>query len=212
MLSNVRASFALVIFTATMVGGCQKASTSPSSVSSPVRHVNDRACGQSDARANYLGLRVGSLVTLGASDSDAVEENWNPAMDGFVGMTSRVTSLAGVDDQGCPGVRVEADAGAFFWRVRDVQAHGLSDQRRCGQSAIAPDYLMIAPGSKVRLHRHSEWTGGANWSPAMDAFVGQETVVTSLQGIDVQGCPGVNVEVDAGSYFWRVRDLEVISE
>jgi len=40
-------------------------------------------------------------------------------MGACVGSETAVTSLAGEDRDGSPGVRVEADGGYWFWRVRD---------------------------------------------------------------------------------------------
>jgi hypothetical protein len=49
------------------------------------------------------------------------DENWTEEMNEFVGQTGTVTSLAGSDTVGCPGVRVDLDRGEWFWRIRDVR-------------------------------------------------------------------------------------------
>lgn len=84
----------------------------------------------------------------------------------------------------------------------------------CGMSV--PFYGSIMVGSSIVLGGHSPWTGpdGAggqvvddtNWAPEMGTWVGQRTTVTSLDGIDTAGCPGVRVTADNGQYFWRIRN------
>ena len=67
-------------------------------------------------------LKVGSRVTLGPIDRD----NWNPDQNQFVGATTRVVEIVPDRDvRGCYGVRVEADGGVFFWRVRNLAGEGL---------------------------------------------------------------------------------------
>jgi len=41
-------------------------------------------------------------------------------MDAYDGSETAVTSPAGEDRDGCPGVRVEADGGYWFWRGGDL--------------------------------------------------------------------------------------------
>ena len=67
-------------------------------------------------------LEVGSRVTLGPVGKD----NWNPEQNRYVGMKTQVIELsADPDSAGCFGVRVAADGGVFFWRVRDLEGEGL---------------------------------------------------------------------------------------
>lgn len=67
-------------------------------------------------------LRLGSRVTLGPIDPD----NWSPDQNRFVGATTRVVELVPDPDiRGCYGVRIEADGGVFFWRVRNLAGQGL---------------------------------------------------------------------------------------
>jgi hypothetical protein len=71
-------------------------------------------------------LKAGSRVTLGPIDRD----NWNPNQDKYVGTTTRVLELvADRDIRGCYGVRVEADGGVYFWRVRNLAGEGLRSGR-----------------------------------------------------------------------------------
>lgn len=67
-------------------------------------------------------LRVGSNVVLGPPDRD----NWSPEQNGYVGASTRLIELVEeTDHRGCYGVRVEADGGMFFWRVRNLSGQGL---------------------------------------------------------------------------------------
>lgn len=137
------------------------------------------------------------------------DTNWSEDMDHYVDQVTRVTELVGVDNDGCPGVHVETDAGVFFWRVRDLEVVQATadDDRRCGQSELAPDYLGLTAGAAVTIGEGSAWFGQKNWVEPMQAFVGKQARVTQLSGVDKAGCPGVALDVDQGAYFWRVRDL-----
>lgn len=66
-------------------------------------------------------------------------------------------------------------------------------------------YGFIRVGSVVILGKHDEVNGGANWSAAMDAYVGKEAKVTSLPGPDARGF--LVVKVSGNSFAWRVRNL-----
>ncbi len=91
-----------------------------------------RECGSGVAL--FGPLSIGSSVMLGAHSSytgpngqggmvapGAEEElNWSPEMQPFVGQRTTVTSLEGVDGAGCTVIKVAADQGQFYWRVRDM--------------------------------------------------------------------------------------------
>jgi hypothetical protein len=79
-----------------------------------------QACTGSSDAASYLSVPVGSQVVLGRHRPVNGEENWNPAMDAYVGQQASVTGLADADGQGCPVVQVDIDQGQFSWRVRDL--------------------------------------------------------------------------------------------
>ena len=68
----------------------------------------------------YGPVRPGSTVVLGAHTADVGDANWSPEMSRWVGMQTTITSLSGIDGQGCPTVRVAADGGRFAWRVRHM--------------------------------------------------------------------------------------------
>jgi hypothetical protein len=79
----------------------------------------------------------------------------------------------------------------------------------CGQDPASADFGPIAVGTKVVLGRHTPVDGDTNWVDAMDAFVGQTAAITSLNGVDMTGCPRVRVDVDQGLWAWRIRDLRL---
>jgi hypothetical protein len=80
-----------------------------------------QACGMTEANVDYGQLAVGTAVVLGRHRAVDGEENWAPEMEPFVGRSTQVTELIGVDDQGCALVHVQADNGEWFWRVRDLR-------------------------------------------------------------------------------------------
>jgi hypothetical protein len=79
----------------------------------------------------------------------------------------------------------------------------------CGQDAATVDFGPIAVGTKVVLGRHTPVNGDTNWNDAMDGLVGQTASITSLDGVDMAGCPRVKVDVDQGLWAWRIRDLRL---
>ncbi len=76
-----------------------------------------------EERARQHGaLRLGSRVTLGPIDKD----NWSPDQNRYVGSTTKVVELVPDRDfRGCYGVRIAADGGVYFWRVRNLAGQGL---------------------------------------------------------------------------------------
>lgn len=91
----------------------------------------------------------------------------------------------------------------------------------CGMQTAT--FGVLQPGTMVTLAVHSPYTGpdgqghiigpadeGAlNWAPAMQSFVGQRTVVTTLAGLDAAGCPIARVAADGGQFTWRIRDMHL---
>lgn len=82
--------------------------------------IPQQCTGSTDAVA-YGPIRVGVSVVLGRHRPVNGDLNWSEEMEPFVGRRTAVSSLSGADAEGCPGVRVEADSGEWFWRVRDLQ-------------------------------------------------------------------------------------------
>jgi len=66
---------------------------------------------------------------------------------------------------------------------------------------VGPDGIggMVGPGSENEL----------NWVPDMQAYVGQRTTITSLEGVDGAGCSVAKVAADNGGFYWRVRDMRL---
>lgn len=75
-------------------------------------------CGMSVA--SYGPITVGSAVTLGYHTPWSGDANWADEMARWVGARTYVTSLEGLDEVGCPVVRVQADGGQYFWRIRNM--------------------------------------------------------------------------------------------
>jgi hypothetical protein len=189
------------------------------------------ACG----RAIYGPLRVGSRVVLGQHRPIDGATNFTRSMRAYVGRPARIVELAGIDDHGCPGVRVDVDSGRFFWRVRDLRlpegrfaqgmasAHGRAarDERpalaeadpqvaqACGQTDANAQYGVVAVGSEVVIGRHRPVDGEDNWVEQMDPYVGRRARVMELVGVDDQGCPLLRVDVDQGDWYWRLRDVRL---
>lgn len=70
------------------------------------------------AHSPYTGPNGQGGVVRPGSDE---ELNWVPEMQRFVGMRTTVTSLEGLDGAGCTVVKVAADNGTHYWRVRDMR-------------------------------------------------------------------------------------------
>ena len=143
---------------------------------------------------------------------DDVPPNWAPDMSFYVDKVTRVERLIGVDDAGCPGVYVEADAQVFFWRVRDLEKlDQMATPSRCGQNEWGAHYLGLEPGMQVEIQEGSDWFGDRNWVEEMTSYVGKTAKVVEQAGVDEAGCPGVSLDVDKETFFWRVRDLTPVS-
>jgi hypothetical protein len=69
------------------------------------------------AHTPYVGPDgLGGNVAAGDENS----LNWVPDMQPYVGQRTTITSLEGMDGAGCPVVKIAADSGAFYWRIRDM--------------------------------------------------------------------------------------------
>jgi hypothetical protein len=86
-------------------------------------------CGMT--RAVYGSLRVGDGLVLGAHSPwtgpngqggyVTGDTNWAAEMGRWVGVSTVITSFEGLDSAGCAVVRVAADGGQYFWRLRDAR-------------------------------------------------------------------------------------------
>lgn len=178
-------------------------------------------CDQEPETADYGALEVGSVVVPQRHRFVGGDPNWDDRMARFLGRVARVTRLSGVDESGCPGVRLDVDGGRWFWRVRDLNVGAGTPMRpprqriraelpqRCGYSETTATYGAVRTGSEVVLGRHRPIEGDDNWSQDMAAFVGRTARVVELAGVDEVGCPGVHVDADGRQWFWRVRDLRL---
>lgn len=174
-----------------------------------------RGCDMSARSITYGPIGPGSVVLLGQHTAWRGDANWADEMYPYVGRMARVTSLEGPDPAGCPVVHVDVDGGQYYWRVRDMQLAGGSMPmgmgaalpRYCGMSGGAVTYGPLTPGMVIVLGRHSPWNGDTNWAGQMESYVGARATITSLEGTDSAGCPGVHVDVDGGQWFWRIRDM-----
>jgi hypothetical protein len=217
--------FALVV-ALVLVSGLPVARVSAQAGPAPLGGATPRAdgCGMTEADATFRDLAVGSVVTLQRHRWVRGEANWRDDMNRYVGRSARVTRLSGVDAQGCAGVRVDVDREQFFWRVRDL---GIGTGRQAAPPASAAGatggfpqecrmaegrerYGAAVPGAQVVLGRHRSVDGDTNWSDEMTPFVGRTARVVGPAGVDGSGCPGVRVDVDEGSWFWRIRDLRPV--
>jgi len=169
------------------------------------------ACGMTDETVQYGPVTVGSKIKLGRHTPWQGDDNWAESMSQYVGREATVTELSGTDAAGCALVKVDVDGGAWFWRLRDSVVPGAAAStafpQHCGQSDAGADYGAAQVGTAVRLGRHREVNGDANWADDMEAFVGQTGTVTEHLGVDSQGCPVLHVDTDSGAWAWRVRDL-----
>lgn len=77
-------------------------------------------CNLTNETVQYGPITVGSSVVLGYHTPWAGDANWADDMSRWVNMRTYVTSLEGVDEVGCPVVRVQADGGSYFWRIRNM--------------------------------------------------------------------------------------------
>lgn len=94
--------------------------------------------------------------------------------------------------------------------VEDQAAPAERPVPECEQTDENADYNGIQRGDLVRLHMQREDHVTPNWAPDMEQYVDKVTRVTDTGGVDASGCPSLRVEVDVGTFFWRVRDVERI--
>lgn len=162
----------------------------------------------------YGPITIGSRIILGAHDAVNGDTWWNDAMWGYVGREAVVTELGGLDPQGCPYVRVNIDSAAWGWRIRNSTFLGGAGGGGMGMSAVIPtycgmtypDYGPLRVGSMVILGAHTPWNGETWWNDAMWPYVGRRARITELAGLDPNGCPYVRVDVDGGTWGWRIRN------
>lgn len=192
----------------------------PPAVASGVAGDFEQSCGQKSSSVRY-GLAKGDSVVLAKHRAVDGDDYWAKEMATFVGQTTTVAELAGVDPKGCAVVRVEADKKTYYWRVRDlkrgygaVAPPAYTDttnpgdyEQACGKKGVAADYAPLKVGDTVILGRHRMYEGDDDWASDMDAYVGKLATITKLDGVYGAGCPYVRVDIDKGAWAWRLRDL-----
>ncbi|MBL8966961.1 MAG: SH3 domain-containing protein [Spirochaetaceae bacterium] len=147
---------------------------------------------------SYGLLKIGSLVVLGRHDDSGGDANWNEDMAPLVGKRAKIVELAGSDDAGFLGVRVEGND--WFWRARNLSLVG---RGRAGSYGFKV-------GDEVILGRHRALNGDENWTEEMDAYVGMRAKIIELVAGsgDAVGCVLVRVDVDGGDWAWRAENLK----
>jgi hypothetical protein len=182
------------------------------------------ACGQTNEAVEYGEIAVGSLVTLQRHRLVRGDDNWDAQMERYLGRSAHVVRLVGVDEQGCPGVRVDVDGQQWFWRVRDlgigtglqplppaVEASAAFPQQ-CHQSEMGTQWGAAVVGATVILGQHRPVDGDTNWAEEMQQWVGRTAHIVQQASVDSQGCPGVRVDIDGQQWFWRIRDLRTAGD
>ncbi len=176
--------------------------------------------------SNQGRLRAGStdLWTLAGGEAQAVRvtargADFTPALALYApgGELRAVSDSNGVLVAALPatgesvlalrGPAVEAN-GPYTLTVQLFSA--LPGPQACVPNSNAVSYLPVRVGSPVILGRHRPVNGEEGWSAGMNAYVGQQATVTGLAGSDWLGCPQVQVDIDQGQFYWRVRDLLVL--
>ena len=102
------------------------------------------------------------------------------------------------------GPTVQA-SGPYTLTVEPIAA--APGPQACNSSGEPGAYLPVRQGSLVLLGRQRPVNGSDGWNAGMTPYVGRQARVTALVGADNSGCPVVQVDVDQGQYWWRVRDL-----
>ena len=95
----------------------------------------------------------------------------------------------------------------LLWTLGASAASAQYIPRHCGMTY--PDYGAVTVGSYIVLGRHTPWAGDTWWNASMEGYVGRAARVTALGGLDPVGCPYVRVDVDGGSWGWRIRDASM---
>lgn len=120
-------------------------------------------CGMT--RPVYGSLRIGDTIMLGAHQPwtgpngqggyVTGDANWATEMGRFVGQVTPITSFEGLDDSGCAVVRVAADGGQYYWRIRDARpVYGAPPPPPvvvAPPPVVAPPVVVAPPSSAVRV-------------------------------------------------------------
>lgn len=162
-----------------------------------------------DQAVPYYGpVVVGGLVVLDRHRPWRGDANWSPGMEPFIGQAATVVELSGLDDVGCPGVRVDVDGGQFFWRIRDLdlarvvtpRAHVEAPLTTTGYADRPPPLTyphayvdrplvlaegMLSPWVGLALHHASGLGGGDRFAGTADVSVDYGITDFLEVGLDV---------------------------
>jgi hypothetical protein len=165
---------------------------------------------------------VQDLVITVASDLDATMSIVSPSgaarcNDDSIGLNPRIeaTFEAGVH-RVYVGTFDAGSGGAFRATASSPERHERISGIPLDCGLATAELGVIRLGMPVILGSHSGWTGNDGrggmvvgdtwWNDRMWPFVGREAHVTE-GGLDPIGCPYVRVDIDGGSWGWRIRDL-----
>jgi hypothetical protein len=104
------------------------------------------------------------------------------------------------------------ETDTYTYTLTLAQSDSLPIPQACDMTDATADYGPIAEGSVVILGRHTPVNGEEIWDDEMAAYVGREAIVTNLAGVDGEGCPLVHVDIDSGSWYWRIRDMTLANQ
>ncbi len=148
-----------------------------------------------DGEESYGFITLGSVVILGEHEELNGGSNWADEMAEYVGTKAVVSELPGADSQGFLVVKVEEND--YVWRVRNLALSGRGEAGSYGYKV----------GDRVIIGAHRYIDEDNNWAEEMAEYVGMEATITSLEGTDDSNCYLVHVDVDEGSWVWRVENL-----
>ena len=137
-------------------------------------------------------------AVAGLSDSVLIHHNLSthplitPQHLMFQGTVSRVTSVCASDVH--PGVYCHLEGNSLFWP-------------RCALILFETVARGICEGSVVQLGVHD---AHQNWAPGMVPFVGSIATVKGEFHLDIQGELTCRVDIDHGSYAWRIKNMRKI--
>ena len=192
-----------------------------------------------ESTPNYGGLSVGDRIVIHHHRPVAGRDNWRQDMDTLDGKEARVCQLAGVDSQGCPGVRciISGSRHPAFLRIRDLtlpasaiipagsspivvrncpQDWGLS-----GKEIIPRGFLRR--GSRVILGTPmpvpDDGEGATSDTlmlayPSWRSIAGHTCRIVRFLGCDKEGCPLATIRRDGTSTTAsvRIRDLHNLDD
>jgi hypothetical protein len=108
------------------------------------------------------------------------------------------------------GGTAEEASGVYTLTVGWQEVNPLQPPLTCFPTRAGPWYGPVAVGSLVILGRHRPMNGNTSWNEDMARYVGKFAHVQRLAAVDEAGCPVVEVDIDQGRFYWRIRDLILV--